>query len=385
MPETWKRLNQEQARDRRRRRIVRSVVRSAVSRRRSTRELPVDPVASAKLAGLRYVNDMTMPGIRRVGHGARVKYLRPDGSTLRDGEDIRRIKALVIPPAWTHVWICPRADGHLQATGRDARGRKQYRYHTRWREVRDEVKYGRLLSFAAALEKIRARTESDITKPGLPREKVLALVVQLLERTLIRVGNEEYARDNGSIGLTTMRDAHARINGSSVRFEFKGKSGVKHAVTLEDRRLARMIKSCRDLPGQELFQYVDDDGTRRVVDSSDVNEYLKSITGEDFTAKDFRTWAGTVLAACELSKCLPIASAADAKRKIVKAIETVASRLGNTKSVSRKCYIHPAVLDAFLDRDVVTLSKSALRRSVALSAAERAVVRLLERRLNSAA
>jgi DNA topoisomerase-1 len=361
---------------------VRDVVRVALTRRRGVAALPLEPEASAKIAGLHYVNDAVLPGIRRVGSKHRVRYVLPNGATLGDREELQRIKALVIPPAWTDVWICPRADGHLQATGRDARGRKQYRYHARWREVRDEVKYGRLLAFAGALERIRERTDADIQRQGLPREKVLALVVQLLEKTLIRVGNEEYARDNGSIGLTTMRDAHAKIHGPTIRFEFKGKSGIKHAIALDDSRLARVVKSCRDLPGHELFQYVADDGTRCGVDSSDVNAYLKEIAGEEFTAKDFRTWAGTVLAACELSQHVTFRSQAEAKRRIVSAIDVVARRLGNTKAVSRKCYIHPAVLDAFLEREVIkTGTRRVRRRHGALSDEERAVVRMLERRL----
>jgi DNA topoisomerase-1 len=298
-----------------------------------------------------------------------------------------RIRALVIPPAWTDVWICPLPNGHLQATGRDARRRKQYRYHARWREVRDDVKYGRLLQFAQALPRIRVRTAADVQRPGLPVEKVLATVVQLLEKTLIRVGNEEYARDNGSVGLTTMRDKNAKVVGSTVRFEFTGKSGIKHAVALDDRRLARIVTACQDLPGYELFQYVDADGTRRVVDSADVNSYLREISGEEFTAKDFRTWSGTVLAATALARVSAFKSAAEAKRKVVKAIESVAERLGNTKAVCRKCYIHPAVLDAYMNgftiRDIRVRSRHP-RSDGALEPAELAVVRLLERSLRKA-
>jgi DNA topoisomerase-1 len=256
------------------------------------------------------------------------------------------------------VWICADPNGHLQATGRDARGRKQYRYHPRWREVRDEVKYGRLLAFARALPKIRQRTAADLRRTGLPREKVLAAVVQLLEKTMIRVGNDEYARENGSIGLTTMRDRHARVNGSTLRFEFRGKSGVQHAVDLRDPRLARIVKACRDLPGYELFQYVDDDGAVQVVDSSDVNAYVREISGEDFTAKDFRTWAGTVLAATELARVGGFQSTAAAKRNIVKAVEAVAKRLGNTKAVCRKSYIHPAIFDAYLAGSSIAAGES---------------------------
>jgi len=303
--------------------------------------------------------------------------------------DLARIKSLVIPPAWTDVWICPDAHGHLQATGRDARGRKQYRYHPRWREIRDEVKYGRLIAFAQALPRIRHRTETDIRKSHLPREKVLAAAVQLLEKTLIRVGNEEYARDNGSVGLTTMRDRHATIKGTTVRFEFRGKSGVEHAIDLQDARLARIIKSLRDLPGYELFQYVDEEGRRQAIDSGDVNDYLREVSGQDFTAKDFRTWAGTVLAAIALAEVARFKSSTEAKRNIVKAIESVAKRLGNTKAVCRKCYIHPAILDAYMDGATIQTVKANAARLTksrgALSSEEIAVVGILERRLRKTA
>ena len=339
-------------------------------------------VDSAKAAGLRYVNDLKTPGIRRVGSRSRVRYVSPAGRTISDPEERARIRALAIPPAWTDVWICPFPNGHLQATGRDARGRKQYRYHSKWREVRDEVKYGRLLAFAQALPRIRTRTAEDVQRAGLPMEKVLATVVQLLEKTLIRVGNEEYARDNGSVGLTTMRDMHAKVDGSIVRFEFTGKSGVQHAVDLQDRRLARIIRACRDLPGYELFQYVGDDGTRRAIDSADVNGYLRELSGEDFTAKDFRTWSGTVLAASALANVPRFKSAAEAKRNVIAAVESVAKRLGNTKAVCRKCYIHPAVVDAYLEGATirnVRVRSSRSKDDGALEPEEVAVVRLLER------
>ena len=302
---------------------------------------------------------------------------------------LSRIKSLVIPPAWTDVWICLDPRGHLQATGRDARGRKQYRYHPRWREVRDEVKYGKLIAFAQALPCIRRRTGRDLRKTGLPRDKVLAAAVQLLEKTLIRIGNEEYARDNGSVGLTTMRDQHAKIRGTTVRFEFRGKSGVAHVVDLHDARLARIVKACRDLPGYELFQYVDEDGQRGTIDSADVNAYLREISGEDFTAKDFRTWAGTVLAAKALAEVAEFRSETEAKRNVVKAIESVAKKLGNTKSVCRKCYIHPAILDAYMDGATIETLKAraaTLARSRStLSGEEAAVVRMLEQRLRKTA
>jgi DNA topoisomerase-1 len=329
--------------------------------------------------------------MRRIGSLKRFRYVDVHGRTVSDRAELQRIKALVIPPAWTDVWICPDPRGHLQATGRDARGRKQYRYHPRWREVRDEVKYGRLIAFAEALPRIRVRAAADVRKSGLPREKVLAAVVQLLEKTLIRVGNEEYARENGSIGLTTMRDHHAKVRGTTVRFEFRGKSGIGHAVDLRDARLAKIIKTCRELPGYELFQYRDDDGARQVIDSADVNAYLREISGEDFTAKDFRTWTGTVLAAKALADVAAFTSNTDAKRKIATAVESVAKRLGNTKAVCRKCYIHPAIVEAYLDGATIDTLKARssnltkMTRGRGLNAEEVAVIGIIERRLRKTA
>ena len=382
LPSTWRRLGAEQRRARTEHARMRASVRA-----RATSDIPqVDPLESARLAGLRYVNDQKMPGIRRIGSKTRVRYVLPNGRTLGDRAELQRIKSLVIPPAWTDVWICPLANGHLQATGRDARGRKQYRYHPRWREVRDEVKYGKLIAFAEALPLIRRRTEADLKRAGLPREKVLAAVVQLLEKTLIRVGNEEYARENGSVGLTTMKDGHAKIDGGRVRFAFKGKSGVAHAVDLEDRRLARIVKACRDLPGYELFQYVDDAGKRQTIDSADVNDYLRQITRQDFTAKDFRTWAGTVLAAQALAAIKGWTSNAEAKRNVVKAVESVAKRLGNTRAVCRRCYIHPAILDAYLDGATIRAIEGRAKADTArLGPHERAVVGLIAARLKKSA
>jgi DNA topoisomerase I len=290
-----------------------------------------------------------------------------------------------IPPAWTEVWICPRPNGHIQATGRDDRGRKQYRYHARWRSAKDEAKYGRTLAFGKALAKIRRATRRDLNLPGLSRPKVLATVVRLLETTLIRIGNDEYAQENGSFGLTTMRNRHAKVCGAKLEFRFKGKSGIQHNVELDDPRLARVIRRCQDLPGQELFEYVDDDGEVRDVDSADVNEYLREIAGEEFTAKDFRTWAGTVLAMTALQEFEAFDSKTQAKKNIVRAIESVAKRLGNTPSVCRKCYIHPGILDAYLDGTML----DSLRRRASeemshihgLSAEESAVLALLQRRL----
>ncbi|MEO8260168.1 MAG: DNA topoisomerase IB [Acidobacteriota bacterium] len=333
-----------------------------------------DPIESAQIAGLKYVNDVTMPGIRRTGPRNRVSYVA-DGRRITNQVELQRIRSLAIPPAWTDVWICLDPRGHLQATGRDARGRKQYRYHPKWREVRDEVKYGRLITFAQTLPRIRRRTAADLKQPSLTRDKVLAAVVQLLEKTLIRVGNEEYARTNNSIGLTTMRDKHARINGDGVRFEFRGKSGVGHAVDLHDRRLVSIVKACRDLPGQDLFQYIDDAGQRQPIGSADVNAYLREIAGQDFTAKDFRTWAGTVLAAKALATAEQARSKTHANRQIVRAIESVAKCLGNTKAVCRKSYIHPAILSAYTEGVTIgTLTARAIRalRKAGLDEAEAA-------------
>jgi DNA topoisomerase-1 len=294
--------------------------------------------------------------------------------------DRARIRALAIPPAWTDVWICADPRGHLQATGRDARGRKQYRYHPRWREVRDQDKYGRLPEFGRALPAIRRRIGRDLGRHGLPRQKELAAVVKLLETTFIRVGNDEYARQNRSYGLTTMRDGHVRVSGSKVRFMFRGKSGVQHALELDDRRLARIVRRCRDLPGQELFQYLDEDGEVVDVSSEHVNVYLKDITGTDFTSKDFRTWAGTVLAARLLCAERPTSSAAAGKRAIAQAIDEVARRLGNTRSVCRKCYVHPAVIEAYLDGSITramgkpTESEAALLRLLARRARRHAPI-----------
>jgi DNA topoisomerase-1 len=345
---------------------------------------PTDPVQSARAAGLRYTSD-TRPGVRRRRSGSGFVFIDPSGRRVRDPEALRRFRGLVIPPAWTDVWICPDPLGHLQATGRDARGRKQYRYHPLWREVRDETKFDRMIAFAQALPTVRRRTAEDLRKPGLPREKVLATVVQLLEKTLIRVGNDEYARQNGSFGLTTLRDGHVDVSGGRVRFTFRGKSGVEHEVDLSDRRLARIVKACRDIPGYDLFQYIDDEGNRQTVGSEEVNAYLKEITGQDFTSKDFRTWAGTVLAMqilCELEDC---ASDTQAKKNIVRAVEEVAKRLGNTKAVCRKSYIHPAVLDGYMEGSVRKGALQKARRAAraaayALVEGEASVLAFLQRR-----
>ena len=338
----------------------------------STAPYPIvdsDALSAAKSAGLRYVSD-TVPGIRRKQVGKNFAYLTPDSTPLRHPEELRRIKSLAIPPAWTNVWICPVPNGHIQTTARDAKGRKQYRYHPRWRVVRDETKYDRLIAFGQVLPSIRRRTEKDLALAGLPREKILATVVRLLEMTLIRVGNEEYARNNDSFGLTTMRDHHVDVSGSSLRFEFRGKSGVQHSVDLRDRKLARIVKRSQDLPGQELFQYLDENGERHSIGSSDVNEYLREITGQDFTAKDFRTWAGTVLAAKALQEFEVWDSKAQAKRNIVRAIECVAKRLGNTRTVCKKCYIHPAVLNSALDGSLMEIFRRRIRKDMTASLSE---------------
>jgi DNA topoisomerase-1 len=375
LPLAWRRLDVDE-------RAKHRVLRHVRTKVRTNGDLP--PTESAKAAGLRYVTDRG-PGIRRIGRPKHFRYLTADGKRLTNKEDLARIKALAIVPAWTDVWICADARGHLQATGRDARGRKQYRYHPEWRVVRDEVKYGRLLAFAEALPRIRMRNASDLRKNGLPREKVLAAVVQLLEKTLIRVGNEEYARDNGSVGMTTMRDRHVQVRGSTLRFEFRGKSRIDHAIDLRDARLARIVKACRDLPGYELFQYLSPTGRRQVIDSADVNAYLREIAGENFTAKDFRTWAGTVMAARELAESAGFKSPTEAKRNVGKAIERVARRLGNTKTICRKCYVHPAILDAYMNGVTIQPSPPAAKAGqYALSPDELAVVDLLERHLKRA-
>ena len=344
-----------------------------------------DPPAAARAAGLRYVHD-DKPGIRREPAAGGFRYLGAKGEPVEDEATLARIKSLVIPPAWTDVWICPQPNGHLQATGRDARGRKQYRYHPKWRATRDEVKYERMLKFGQALPAIRAEVDRALGLPGLPREKVLATIVYLLEATMMRVGNEEYARTNKSFGLTTLRNRHVKVDGSEIEFRFRGKSGVYHKVKVQDRRLARIIARARDLPGQELFQYVDDEGETHSIDSSDVNDYLRSITGEEYTAKDFRTWSGTVLAALALQEFEKFDSEAQAKKNIVRAIESVAEKLGNTPSICRKCYVHPAVLDAYLEGTVLEVLRERTEQELtedlhALQPEEAAVVAMLQQRL----
>ncbi|NHZ93004.1 DNA topoisomerase IB [Massilia sp. CCM 8733] len=343
-----------------------------------------DVLAAAKSAGLRYVSD-SAPGITRKARGKNVVYFDAAGEPVTDEDTLARIRSLAIPPAWNDVWICKSPNGHLQATGRDAKQRKQYRYHAKWRNLRDEVKYERMISFGKALPAIRRTVDADLKRPGLPREKVLATIVYLLEATMMRIGNEEYARTNKSFGLTTLRDRHVRIDGKAVEFRFRGKSGVFHNVKVEDKRLARIIRRIRDLPGQELFHY-EDDGNAHTVDSSDVNDYLREITGEEYTAKDFRTWSGTVLAALALQEFEKFDSEAQAKKNIVRAIESVAEKLGNTPSICRKCYVHPAILEAYLDGTVLDAMRESTRRELVedlhdLQPEEAAVVAFLQQRL----
>jgi len=366
-----------------------------------------DPVASARAAGLRHVDD-TRPGIRRRSTGKKLRqgkrfvpqfvYQHPDGRRIDDDATEQRIRKLAIPPAWTDVWICTDPNGHLQATGRDARGRKQYRYHPRWRDERDGTKYSRMIAFGQSLPQLRRRIATDLRLPGLPRRKVLATVVRLLETTFMRVGNEEYARTNKSFGLTTLKDRHVDFGPSEVRFHFRGKSGVVHDVAVHDRAVARIVRRCRDLPGQELFQYLDADGQPATIDSDDVNGYIREATGHDFTAKDFRTWAGTVLAALALqevdaaAEMLPPRGRRSQPRKptardVTHAIERVAERLGNTPAVCRKCYVHPDVIAAYMDGTLAASLKRRVdaqvsgRRLGTLRGDEAAVLALLQRRL----
>jgi DNA topoisomerase-1 len=349
----------------------------------------LDAIEASKQAGLRYVTDAE-PGIARKRRGKNFQYFDADGKPIRNKEVVDRIKSLAIPPAWTDVWICRRANGHLQATGRDARGRKQSRYHPRWREVRDENKYERMKLFGETLPVIRERVEQDLALSGLPREKILATIVRLLETTFIRVGNAEYATENHSYGLTTMRNKHVDVEGSTVRFKFQGKSGKRHSIDLNDRRLAKIVKRCLDLPGYELFQYVDDeDGSMHTVDSSDVNDYLRTIAEQQFTAKDFRTWAGSVLASLALREFEAFESETQAKKNIVQAIKRVAEKLGNTPAVCRKCYVHPAVLECYSNGELLKTLAAAGKKSSASAHALRQeeveLMFLLERQLKAAA
>lgn len=332
-----------------------------------------DPADSAKDAGLRYVSHRG-PGITRRQTADGFAYTRPDGMPVTDEKTHARIRGLALPPAYTNVWICPSANGHLQATGRDARGRTQYRYHPKWREVRDGSKYGRMAQFGAALPGIRARVDADLARRGMPREKVLAAVVRLLEETHIRVGNETYARENNSFGLTTLRTEHADVEAGTVHFHFRGKSGKTHAIDLRDPRLAKIIRRCQELPGEELLEWQDAEGGIHTVSSGDVNDYLRAISRQDFTAKDFRTWAGTVLAARTLAQCEPCQNKAQARRTVSAVIRDVARELGNTPAVCRKCYIHPAVLDAYTTGSLRQTLEHAITDGTAPAPAEEAAL-----------
>jgi len=359
--------------------------RSAPARSVADLKIVSDPIDAAEEAGLRYVSD-DQPGYTRRAKGDDFEYFDTEGKLIRDEQRLLRIKRLAIPPAYTSVWICPPPNGHIQATGRDARGRKQYRYHERWREVREENKYDRMVAFGNGLPKIRRRVNKDLALPGRPRNKALATVVQLLERTFIRIGNEAYARENKSFGLTTMQDRHVDVKGSQLRFRFRGKRGIKHQIDLTDRRIAKIVSKFQDLPGQELFQYVDDEGDVRDITSQDVNDYLREVTSQDFTAKDFRTWAGTVLAAMALSVLDPFKTKKQARANIKDAIGTVSKLLGNTPAICRKCYVHPAVLQAYLDGNSIEGLKQKAEEAVTqsrcdLRSSETAVLKCLRVRL----
>ena len=334
-------------------------------------------IKAAKAVGLTYVSD-SVAGFRRIGTKKVFRYLDTRGRVIRNEATLRRIQRLAIPPAWTDVWICPTAEGHLQAVGRDARGRKQYRYHPQWRETRDETKYHRMASFGQALPKLRRRVARDLKEKRLTRNKVLATIVCLLEKTFIRVGNKEYTKQNDSYGLTTLRNRHVTVRGSQVQFFFRGKSGVKHTIDIENPSLAKIVRRLRDLPGYELFQYYDDNGELRTVGSADVNQYVRETTGADFTAKDFRTWAGTILAAQALEGCEAIPTAKQTEKNVKAAIADVANRLGNTTAVCRKSYIHPVVLDAY--RAGAFRIKRSAATGRGLNAHEKAVLALLRRR-----
>jgi DNA topoisomerase I len=308
----------------------------------------IDPVAAAKAARLRYVTDENA-GITREKYRDGFRYVDADGKKIADEDELERIQALGIPPAWSDVWICPYPNGHIQATGRDAKGRKQYRYHTRWTDQRNLLKFSRMIAFGEALPALRKHIQKDLKLNGLPREKVLAALVELLDMTRIRVGNEEYAKSNDSYGLTTLRDKHVDVNGSRLRFHFRGKSGKEHEVDVQDKRLAQIVRRSKDVPGQTLFQYVDEDGGRHPITSADVNTYLREITGQDFTAKDFRTWSGTLLAILAFQECEPCETLKQAKKNVTDTVKQVAEALGNTPAVSRKYYVHPLVIDAYQD------------------------------------
>jgi DNA topoisomerase-1 len=345
-----------------------------------------EPRHDAKKAGLRYVSDTT-PGIERIRRGKDFAY-RLRGKAVRDAATLKRIRHLVIPPAWQDVWICPSEDGHIQATGRDARRRKQYRYHPRFTAVRDENKYEHVMAFGRILPRLRKQVKRDLALRGLPKQKVVAAVVQLLESTLIRVGNDEYARENHSYGLTTMRNRHVRVGKRTIEFDFKGKSGVHHHIELADERLARIVRQCQELPGQVLFEYRDDAGTVHPVSSDDVNEYLRTRTGQDFTAKDFRTWIGTVLAALAFREFEAVTNAVQAKKNVRMVVESVSKILGNTPAVCRKCYIHPEIISHYLEGKTLVTVTQRIGENLSgavnkLRPVEAAVLALLQKRLKA--
>jgi DNA topoisomerase-1 len=347
----------------------------------------IDSRDAARTVGLRYVSD-SQPGICRKKVGSGFTYRRPDGTKVGDADELRRIRSIVIPPAWTDVWICPHAHGHIQATGRDARGRKQYRYHPAFREIRESTKYEHMMAFAQALPALRATIDQHMALRGLPRQKVLATVVRLLETTLIRIGNDDYARQNDSFGLSTLKNRHVSVDGAQLRFRFTGKSGRKWSVAITDRRVAKVIKACQELPGQELLQYLDEEGNPQDVTSADVNDYLREIAGDNVTAKDFRTWGGTVLAAIALHELQSFDSTAKAKKNLRAAIERVALRLGNTPTICRKCYVHPELLNCYLEGDLVRQMKVSAERELSdnmagLGAEEAAVLAILRARLKA--
>jgi DNA topoisomerase-1 len=342
-------------------------------------------VLTARNAGLRYTRDEHV-GIHRVQRKSRLCYVRPDGSLVKDEETLARIRSIVIPPAWTEVWICPHDNGHIQATGRDARGRKQYRYHSRWRQHRDENKFQHMVAFARVLPKVRRRVQRDLRRREMSREKVLAAVLRLLETTLIRVGNDEYARTNQSYGLTTIRNKHVKIQRDNILFRFRGKSGKEHEIALKDRRLARIVKHCQEMPGQELFAYQDEEGKFHDIGSQDVNDYLRQISGGDFSAKDYRTWAGTVLAAIALREFEAVSSESQVKKNIVLAVESVARVLGNTPAVCRKCYVHPTILESYFEGQTIATLRTRVAGKIdhqlsQLKPEEASVLVLLQQRL----
>lgn len=346
-----------------------------------------------KIAGLRFVSD-NKAGISRKRYKNKFHYIDINGKRVTDESEIKRINSLAIPPAWTNVWICSTQNGHIQATGRDAKLRKQYRYHNLWRQTRDEAKYEHMINFGKSLPIIRKTVSDALELPGLPKEKILATIIYLLQLTMIRIGNDEYAKQNKSYGLTTLRNKHIQVDGSAMRFHFKGKSGVEHNISVSDKKLAAIVKKIRDLPGQELFQYIDDEGNRHSINSSDVNDYIRTATGDQYTAKDFRTWYGTIEAARELIKFEAFTSGTEAKRNIAEAIKSVAKKLGNTPTICRKCYIHPFVIASYLDGSLTKLlpnliianidksmtpEKKAKQISTELSAEERAILEFLQR------